>query len=381
MIARLAPELLVVSMNYFERNPLIMTELLARVLMNSGSFDLNALLYDRALQLVFDCALLLQKMVPCRRVFRCRSVLFAFLSELALEHGFFRSVYFASHFLWFMFEGSLTGFILGILTEWLSKVESGNLLSAVANYIHDVFLSCLSNSYFDLTGKLLAAVVNGLRGNWVCSSCFARDFPILLDIARIGSRLSIVCDALKLFVMLSFERSFSLSMTITRAVYGCISEVAGSDPSSEIEDLLFALLASSFAYQELLMIRIPSAIPIILSAFGRSPKLPSVLQRFSYLIKSSDYNRRMAHDGYFDLILAKSLNSEVVQLSPDFSFGFKAPRAVCEDLLQYISELKSNEAVSSVLVEGIDNEAKVNFLMNILAKERNNRLEPQFPIG
>jgi hypothetical protein len=381
LTAQLAPELVVVSMNCFDQNPLIMTELLSRVLMNLKPFDLWALLYDHPLELIFNCALLLQKMAPYKRVFRCRSVLFTFLSELAIEHGFFRSTFFTSHFLWFMLEEKLTGFILLLLRDYLTKVKSDELLMAPANYVHEVFVGCLANSYVDLADKLLAAIVDGLRENWEYASHFSRDFTIILDIAEAGSHSNILRNSLRLLVMLSFRRPFSLSLPMTKIISGCILKVAGSDPSVTLENLLFALLASSFAHQNSMVIQIPSVIPVILCSFGHSPCLPSVLRRFSHLVKFSDHNRRMAHDGYLDLMLAKSLSSEEVQLSPDFSFRLEAPRELAEDLLLYISELKSSEAVCQILVDGIDSEAKADYLVKVLAHSRHTCSQRQFAIG
>jgi hypothetical protein len=384
MVVRLAPELAFLLLNSFAENPLIMTEFLARALICHHGFDIGTFIYDRHLRLIFNGAMILQRMKPSRRIHRCRSVLFVVLRELALAHGFFQSAFFTSHFLWFMFERRVAGFVLDTLTHWLAKVNTESHVIEPANYILMVLEACLSRSYADLAEGVLEAVVSGLRQHWIYASAFSKVLPVCLRFAQCCQSLSLFCNTLRFLVILSFHTDrFELSLPLTRSLWKCCQAVTQSDPPPEVECLLFALLASSFNFQELVLIAVPSAIPLILASFGASRRIGAVLGKFRFFVRTTNHNRRMAQKGFLDLILASYLSSKdgVVHFAPDFSFPFSGPITLCEELLSFIAEAGSSEAVCRLLADGISNESDVNYIMKILARARRLCDRPHFPVG
>jgi hypothetical protein len=239
----------------------------------------------------------------------------------------------------------------------------------------------LKYQYVDLAERLSGAIVGGLRENWKFSSYFECDLEFIMQIAKVGLNSNLVSNGLRLLVMLSFLGSFELSVWMVKLVGEAILLVEKNNPSIDTERLLFALLGSSFSSQDNLLIVVPSVIPVILAVFGQSARIPAILRKFLAVLCLSDHNRQLAHEGYLDLILAKSLISETVQFSSTFSFRFIAPRELCQKLIAYVSELKSSEAICSILVDGLVSESMANYLTRILACARHFCMAPQFPVG
>jgi hypothetical protein len=240
----------------------------------------------------------------------------------------------------------------------------------------------MSDPFMRLAERLTIAMVQGLRENSRLSPSFYDSFMPMLDAAKRTKSRILLYNAMQLLLLNSWViPTLSLSMGTLSLMCDAIAEIDGDEPSEETEFFLFSLLASSFGYSIPCQVLFPQIIPVFLASFGRSTKLPRLLGQFVEIVHASNFNCRMVHDGMLDLVLAKSLCSDVVRLAPDFKFKFAGPKEVCRSLLQRITRIVCDCSVVRAIADPIETPEQAEFLCRLFTIAARFEDRPHFPIG
>jgi hypothetical protein len=173
----------------------------------------------------------------------------------------------------------------------------------------------------------------------------------------------------------SLQKPFDFPDSLLADLISIAQIVKCEDPSLAILSHLLGLLSGSpRAYPvEPFLIVIPSIIPLLLTVFGRSPKLERLLSFFVVLCEFSDHNIIMCHHGDLDYILLKFLcahQNEVLLQYRQFRIVLQILPTVVSDsvwpLITVITRLKSSSAISSLIVEHLISTPDVSLLQSVL---------------
>jgi hypothetical protein len=309
-------------------------------------------------------------------VFKARTVLFTFTAMLLRDSQTaplcLSSPVFVSGFFRFVYEKPLCETILILLRNALVSLPIGTDLSNLVEFLGRICNSCTAHAndpdYELLATRLASTVVDVVAHSPALSSAFHR---FVLPMVRVLDRFPRPPLLDMLFALLAYITAGTRAGDVpVEKVLSVIRKVDREYPSRKAECSLLGLLSgcATASVGAPFLIKVPSAIPLILAVFGRSPRLEDIVRFFFILCKFSDHNRRMCNDGDLDLILLQFALADQEAALINYhgeSFPFQLPMAEFISLFwpifADISMLKSSSAISHVILKHLISKADFSF--------------------
>lgn len=384
MMGDYSPDFAGFALTCLKDKPFVCVELLCWLFDNLEKFNMHHLFREGTLDAIFETGERLQQRVHTPGVVKCRSAFFVVLTSLAREYHYFTREFFTEKYLWYIFEKGLTKTIITTFRQCLSNGEETEAVFP-SLCLERVFQVCIlaEGEYIGLAEDISTAVAKGMCVSPTWMTCFHGFIDMFLEGAKKVKSEILLINALDLSVVRSMrDDTYHLSLAKGIEIVRCIDIVYGCEPGDDVKWLLLALMTQSRLFHSRCLIRVPTAIPIVLAAFGRSKFIGEILDLLEGFLDYSRYNKIMAHAGLLDLVLVQyvSRRNGAITLN-DNSFDFCGDFEQCERIVRKISQVKSNLGILHQLIDAVHSEDEANKVVSMLSMAIPDGSVPQFGLG
>lgn len=359
---------------------IILTECFMRILSNFDKYNPSLFTSKPMIEIIMTTGMKLQAMPPSL-VAKPRNAFFLFLNELITSnpYDFLTSTKFCEDFLYFIYEPSLTSYILTTFKNSLQAVPNNSCLRHCSDCLHYIIL----NSTIEIIEKLSLNLIKALQNNVTIAFNFINlIFPLLDSVMKFNNH-AILDYALSLLLLIELCSDFNIDVILYEKLSRCIHQIFGHSPSRRVEFQLFGILSKSLADTPTFYIRTPSVIPIILTSFSSSNRLEFILCKFMDLCQYSNSNMAAFDNGDLVLILSQLILSNHINYNHyefDFLLSDNQKEELVYPLIKKIMLYQSNNSVISFYLDHLDNPKLSEFFLSCL-HHCPYPAHPQFPIG
>jgi len=366
LLMQIDQQLIVSFLPIFEAYPLVFTEYFIRILDSSDVFDMNLLNNPKIMKLLSESALRLQNLSVFNiTIVRSANfgVIFEILSNDTLSHAYFTNEVFVNNFLILVFESDMSDVVLQILRNSLTKMNRDDDLSPIVDFMAKAIYFCKDHvdqeAYIKLAKSISHNLIEALRHQVSICLSFLPLINPFIQFILVSPDSSVLKNMLMLITLIALnDNEFEFSRELLHQMIMSIKKVDGTEPSTSTTKYLLCLLSGSLesGISSRYYIRVPSALPLVLSSFGESSKLPSLLEHFIDLCNYASVNRRFMHEGDIDLILLKVLVTKSIKsivsyksIQLPFELSYDLQRKLLIPLIESILFVKSSNAIASLL--------------------------------